>query len=209
MTDEELAVQYAEPLGKQFDLPFLELAKGKVRAMAARIIRQRLKESPNERIHFKQSIVVPLIEVDSVECDPIGECILRTKDKIPKVARTGVLFDYVGSPDFRNSFGVANPLTIQYAAYEKYGASKPKVVLRNDYVYVYFKKDLEKLGIESIFEISQDTLCSGKEKKICEDDLNYYPNDIGQQILEALQALDMKTQQRELPKNEQVETVKI
>lgn len=104
MTLNQIAVQLASPLGRQFDQPLLAMIKDLVVVWTERIIRNSLEKNIQDRKFFiAPAAIIPLHEA-SGDCG-ITDCTIMETDEIPLPLRANsILFDFVGSADGSTPF---------------------------------------------------------------------------------------------------------
>lgn len=117
----EIAIQIAEPFGKQFEVPFLAMIKDRVDYLREKFMRQALEKNPGDRKYFLQSIVMPL-KLSNAACGSRFTCtVRRTVERIPRPLRVnGILFDYFGATDGSNAFKYMNRGLEEYQSSGKY-----------------------------------------------------------------------------------------
>jgi hypothetical protein len=117
----EIVSILSERAGKPFDVPFQEELKAMVTYWRARVIKNSLKNNPNNRKFMQQTIVAELEVVPLVECPVEFGCVLRTKCKIPMPIRTtGILFDYVGDATLDVAYTYTSEEFETYFSHNKY-----------------------------------------------------------------------------------------
>lgn len=164
MTRTEIAIRLLEPIGKQFDEPIVAMVKDKILVTRATILKQRLNETPNQRGLFRRS---KIYELESKELDS-GDCVLVTKECVIKPLQTEILFDYIGSSDYGNPFGLYNALRAKYKQYGLTG-NRPFATYVNNKIEIYNAKGLESIGVQFIPENPED-LC---ECKNCDSECDF------------------------------------
>lgn len=122
MTLNEIAVQLAAPLGRQFDQPLLAMIKDRVVIWTERIIRNSLEKNPADRKFFKQTIYLPLHKANT-DCGGT-ECSVMVTDDLPLPLRANsILFDFVGSQDGSTPFKLVSEGFEQFWVANKYASA--------------------------------------------------------------------------------------
>jgi len=190
----------SERAGKSIDATFQEELKDIVQYWRATILKDALRKRPNDRNYFMQSFTEKLIQVPKVECPIEYGCILRTERKIPTTIRSGgILYDYVGTPLWDNSFGMTNGAKDLYFTFNKFTGNRYRYEYKDNYIYIYNAslKNIKYIGIRGIFENPRDLNPFRCNKEECYNDDMDYPlsDDLVQQVINAI----LKTELRLLP----------
>lgn len=121
MTLNEIAVQLAAPLGREFDQPLLSMIKDLVAVWTERMIRNSLEKNPSDRKFFKQTVFLPLHEA-SGDCGST-ECTIMETDDLPLPLRANsILFDFVGSVDGSTPFAYVSEGMEQFWQANRYSS---------------------------------------------------------------------------------------
>jgi hypothetical protein len=195
----EITTEIAAAVNKELDEPFKRMMVPKVDAWRGTLIRRTLKENPGERVHFRQTLYVPLVESSPVpECkdpDQVLCTVMQTTLAIPASVRAGdIQYDYVGSIDGNTPFrrkdpGIGNVL--------KNGKYSKSIILWEEiarYINIEGAIGLKMIRIDGVFdkpsEIAQFNCESGQGG--CDFWNEPYPvtSDIRQAIVECILKVD-------------------
>lgn len=121
----------------------------------ARLIKQDQEKGRVDKSLYVQNLgLVDLVEADKNECCE-GECILRTKLKIPRPLETykGLNITFVGNSDGL-PYDMQKANTIFWNKSAKYTGKEPKWYYQNGYIYIINPPSdmLETINIQGIFE---------------------------------------------------------
>ena len=153
----EISYLIAGRLNKTTDYVILNEIRQLVIGWRAKLIRQDVQRNMINA-QYAQSIVLPLIEVDSIDNSLIssGVVIKKSKTKIPTSVRLDIDSPYlfVGEPTFEKSYGFIHQVQIGLIKNRKFSKNCIYYAIRNNYLYVYHNcdLDLQYIGIQSIFE---------------------------------------------------------
>lgn len=206
----QLAEILAERAGRQYDIPFKEEMKSLVNIWRIRLTRDSLERRPGDRVHFRQYLEVPLIQINISELLGFPDMpVLRTECKLPAPLRAnGIFFDFVGSPDKISPFKLyTEQHEILPALDARYTGRLPKALWLNEYIYVFNKLDMPYLGTSSVWEDPQalaNFRCNcGSDS--CFDADKPYPvsGDIKQRIIQSILSVELR-----ITTNPDTETVK-
>jgi len=207
-----ITTEIASHLGKELDEPFKRLLADKVDGWRSTLLRRTLKENPNERIHFRQTLFVTLSQTKQVpECidenAPVCD-IMRSTLKLPAAVRAGsIVYDFVGSIDGNHAFQRVDPGTNYYLSKGKYSGKIVTWDEVNDYLEVYNALGLPLMRVDGVFdkpsEVAQfncDAVSQG-----CDYWNERYPvsGDIKQAIVQSILAVDFN--RPTVPSNKEVE----
>lgn len=104
MTLNEIAVQLASPLGRQFDEPFLAMIKDMVVVWTGRMIRNSLEKDAKDRIFFRTPPLYLPLTAATIDCGG-SECPAMVSQELPLPLRANnILFDFVGTQDGHTAF---------------------------------------------------------------------------------------------------------
>ena len=176
MTLNEIIDVIVEPFGRPLDYAFREQTKIRVKNWRTKLLRDSLNRNSNDRRHYLQSFGTTLVLVPEVECPITTGCdILRSEKKIPKPVRIqGLLFDYVGTIDFKKPYSHSLPEQAVFYKHMKYFSSRTTYSYINDYIWIQNppSNDLKYLGVRLIPEDPEDLtgfICDSNISK-CYDD---------------------------------------
>ena len=168
----------SERAGRQFDVPFQKEVEQMVHYWRAEFIRRTLNKDPSGRRFFLQAYRDTLKPASKQECGGIDCNISRTESTVPSPIRTtGPLFDYVGSVNGENAFGLVHTSYIQTMKYNRYTRKHPRYMYLNGYIFVINKADAQNIRIEGIFSdptaLASFSCTSGSSA--CYDENSEYP----------------------------------
>lgn len=183
----EIISVLASRTGVKFSRPLMEELKTIVNYKRANYTQQFLEKHPEQRRFFQQSFTTDLEKVAPGDCNmPDLECdVLRTKCDIPTPIRSSItLFDFVGSGDWKQSWGETRPEFNSLNKYNKYTSKKTKWFFLNNKIYLFNNLTHKKLSVRSVFTDPYmiNSCCSDPQK--CFTDDSPYP--IAADILNAI-----------------------
>jgi len=149
--------EIAQHLQKELDEPFKRLLGDKVSGWRSTLLRRTLKENPQERVHFRQALWIPMAATSAVpECiDPNAPVcdIMRSTVKIPKSVRAGgIVYDYVGAVDGNHGFKRSDPGMHWMLLHGKYSKKLITWNWVNGYLEVYNAIGLPLVRVVGVFE---------------------------------------------------------
>ena len=187
MTIREVVSTLSERVGRPFDIPFQQELKGIVKATALRFIKNTIEKKPLDRRYFIQSFNASIIPVSITECPVKFGCAMRTELQVPKPLRVNnTLFDFVGSADFIDEFGMGGDWKEKYFQANQYTANRIRYLYKNNYIYSYNTGSvIEVIGIQGLFEDYSKLAPFQCDNTICDiDDVEYpVPGDLWQPII--------------------------
>jgi hypothetical protein len=198
ITLSQITTEIAAHLGKELDEPFKRLLADKVHAWRGTLIRRTLQEKPGERVHFKQTIYVPLLQVNPVPACALPDApvcdVMRSADKIPSAVRTGILYDFVGSIDGNTPFRLRQPGIGDLQREGKYSKALVEYDTINRYLEVYGATGLPLARVDGVFESPDEVAiynCNSTATG-CDSWNEPYPvsQDIKQAIVECILKVD-------------------
>lgn len=219
MADYTLATitsEIASNLKKELDEPFKRILADKVDAWRSTLLRRTLKENPQERVHFRQTIYVLLEEVN-----PIPECVdanspvcsvMRSTLPLPTAVRAGgIQYDYVGSGDGNNAFQRKLPGTGYIMRQGKYSKNKVLWDEVNKNLEIDGAPGIPFVRVDGVFDKPEQVAkfnCSSVGRG-CDYWNEPYPvsGDIKQAIVECILKVDY--QQGVTPSNKEIEVTPI
>lgn len=184
----QLVSLLASRAGQPFSTALQEEMKIVLNYKRADFFKKLINQNPFQRRFFLKDFEAELEVVDKARCPVEVDCdILRTVLTIPTPVRTNLtLFEYVGDPDFSDSYSYANPeQIILYSKYNKYTADKSRYFYSNGYIYIYGDLDLEYIGIRGIFDDPKQLegfKCTG-DPCYTDDDQYNIPDDLINSII--------------------------
>lgn len=203
MTPNEIAVQLAEPSGRQFDVPFRDMLKDKVIYWAARHIRNTLDKDYRRRKQFLQPLIVPMHAVRNAQSGHPGnyKYYAESQQDIPlPLFANDILFDYVGSQDGATPFIWSMGLiTDRFASHDKYIGELSRYSFIGNKIQVYRNPDIATVLINYIpadlRKYGEFSLACGQS--ICNwDDQEYnLPGDILQLVIQSIMEIDLRQPQ--------------
>lgn len=205
--------EIASSLKKELDEPFKRILADKVDAWRSTLIRRTLKENPNERVHFRQTIFVPLVDTNPVPtCNDANSpvCnVMRSTMKLPAAVHAGsIQYDYVGSIDGHNAFRRKEPGTGDILRKGKYSREIVLWEQMNGFLDIDGAQGLPLIRVDGVFdkpeEVSKFNCASVGQ---CDYWNEKYPvsGDIKQAIVECILKVDF--QQGVTPSNKEIELV--
>jgi hypothetical protein len=127
----------AEQAGKPFDIPFQTYMKMVVRNWTVTLTKRTLENKPLDRRFFITSLVVPISRVSEIECPITYGCRFRSTLQVPSPIRTnGVLFDFVGTPDFIQAYGQVQDWQRQFIAFNRITSHEINYIYRDKYLFI-------------------------------------------------------------------------
>jgi hypothetical protein len=200
-TKNEIVTILAERVGRQFDLAFKRELGVMVDYWRSTIMRQKLRERPQDRSFFKDGFVLELEKALVTECAEIGlDCtILRTVKTIPRPVRSNnIVFDYIGTDDFINPWGVIQTWYYKFKKSSKFTGANTVWMYKNNRIYVLNAGPLLKyIGVEGVFEdprsVEEVKLCS-ETGGCASDDIDFNtPGDITQAIIQSILSTELRS----------------
>jgi hypothetical protein len=200
MTPNEIAVQLAEPSGRQFDVPFRRMIKDKVIYWTERMVRNTIDKDPKRRAQLLQPLLVPMHSIGNEATGHPGnykkyseslECIPR-----PMFANS-INFDFVGSQDGATAF-IYSPGLMQdrFGSSDKYLGTAPRYSYLGGKIQVYRNPELPAVLMNYIpanmkeyaeFQLAcGQTLCQWDD---CELNL---PGDILQLVIQSIMQIELR-----------------
>lgn len=203
-TKNEIVTILAERVGRQFDQAFKRELSVMVSYWRATIMRQKLRERPQDRVFFKDGFVLELEKALVTECSEIGlDCtILRTKKTIPRPVRSNnIVFDYIGTDDYVNPWGAIQAWYYKFKKSSKFTGTNPGWIYKNNRIYIVNPSPLLKyIGVEGVFEdprsVEEVKLCS-ESGDCASDDIDFNtPGDVTQAIIQSILATELRNLMR-------------
>lgn len=159
ITLEKITAEIASHLGKELDEPFKRMLADKVDGWRSTLIRRTLKENPNERNYFRQTIYVKMVKTSPVpecidaEASSIVCAVMRSTLKLPAAVRAGDMqYDYVGGVDGNNAFRRKDPGTGYFLKKGKYSKQIILWEEMNDYLDVEGAVSIPLVRVDGIFD---------------------------------------------------------
>lgn len=153
----EISYLIAGRLNKTTDYVIINEIAQLVIGWRATLIRQDVQKNMINA-QYAQSIVLPLVNVDSIDNSLISSyvAIKKTVNKIPTSIRLDIDSPYlfVGEPTFNKGFGFIQQMQVGFIKNRKFSRNNVYYTIRNQYLYLYYscELNLEYVGIQSIFE---------------------------------------------------------
>lgn len=128
-----------------------------VNAYRAKLIRQDKSAGKLITGYYVQNLgEVELIKADKNECTIVSDCILRSKNPLPKAVDTSgtEMITYVGVLDWNLKFDRVSANTAHYSQFAKYVGKEPKYITLGDYLYVVNPPTnvLKYINVQGVFE---------------------------------------------------------
>lgn len=199
MTPNQIAVQLAEPSGRQFDVPFRRMIKDKVIYWTERMVRNTIDKDPRRRAQLLQPLLVPLSPVNNnLTGHPGNYKKYAESTRIPRpMFANSINFDYVGSQDGATPF-IYSPGLMQdrFGASDKYLGEALRYSYLGGKIQVYRNPDISVVLLNYIpanmkeyfeFQIAcGQALCAWDD---CEINL---PGDILQLVIQSIMQIELK-----------------
>lgn len=205
MTPNEIATLLAKPLGKEFDVPFREMIKKRIKYWRSTLIKRAVDKEPARRKFFLQTITVPMIPVNAVDCGlPLDCMIAETTIVVPSpITANKILFDYVGSATGQNAFTWVERSWLRFKRHDKYASQLGTYTWLNRKIQAHHNHMLPAVLIEGIFDDPEEVLkaqCAADASTCTYDDTEFHaPGDIMQQIIQSIQTIDLGIPQAKDP----------
>lgn len=217
MTPEQISVQLAEPLGRQFDVPFREMIKDKVLYWSERMVRNTIDKDFRRRKQLVGMFSPLILHMEKVNNLPTGHPgnyrnWAESAGCIPApLYANGIIFDYVGTVDgttpFINSF---SPTLDRFAQADKYISNVLRYSYLSNKIQVYRNPDISQIRMDYIpsnfrdYAIFNAAMCNTD----CTWDNDEYPlpGDILQLVMQAVAAEIAKPA---MPENHDKEEINI
>lgn len=173
----EIISVLSDTVGQPFNVPLQEKLKVIINYKRANYLQQSLEKHPEQRRFFQQTFTTDLEKIAPGDCEiPNITCdILRTNCEIPFPIRSSwSMFDYVGTPDWMNSYGEVKPEFNNLRKFNRYTADLTKWAYINKKIYVFNNLKLKKLSVRSVFSdpYAVNQCCSTEN---CFDDNSPFP----------------------------------
>jgi len=193
----EIVSVLSERANKPLDIPFQEELKAMVIYWGARVMKNSLKNNPNNRRFMQTSFVVPLEKVSLIDCPVEYGCELQTACDIPAPLRThGILYDYVGLPTMDSPFAYTKEELEQYLSHGKYTGKNIRYTYKDNRIKLRNAsfKTIKYIGIRGIFPDPRklaDCLCNNKPC-YSDDDVYPLPDDLVQEVIKAILTTELR-----------------
>lgn len=200
MTPNQIAVQLAEPSGRQFDVPFRRMIKDKVIYWTERMVRNTIDKDPKRRAQLLQPLLVPLHPVNNNPTGHSGNYKKYAESSlcIPRpMFANSINFDYVGSQDGATSFvyvpGLAQD---RFGSSDKYLGEIPRYSYLGDKIQVYRNPDMPAVMINYIpanmKEYAEFQLACGQTICAWDNCELRLPGDILQLVIQSIMQIELK-----------------
>lgn len=195
----QLVSLLASRVGKPFSSSLQEEMKVVLNYKRADFFKKLLVQNPYQRRFFLKDFSVTVEKADKARCPVDVDCdLLVTTSTIPTPVRTNLtLFDYVGDPDFTDSYSYGSPEQIAlYSRYNKYTSDRPRYFFSNGYIYIYGDLDLEYIGVRGLFDDPkqlEDFKCEG-DPCYTDDDQYNIPDDLINAIIADTLRVELRQQ---------------
>lgn len=151
----------ASDLGRELDEPFKRMLAVRVDYWRSTLVARSLEKNPQQRKFFRQTLYIPMSQVDQVPCDiPMTLCkVSESTCEIPQPMRVGnTLFDYVGSIDGLVPFREAAPGTYSFLISGKYSSKKVFFEWHNTKIRILDtnKRKLPMVRVDGVFSFPMD-----------------------------------------------------
>tara|TARA_R100001086_G_scaffold240206_2_gene166106 strand:- start:87 stop:785 length:699 start_codon:yes stop_codon:yes gene_type:complete len=180
----------SDRVGKPFSIPLQRELKVIMTYKRVAFMKRSLEKNPSQRRFYTQSFVVKLTEVDdyaAIEAacaaqnySPGNECkFMETNCEVPQPIRSStILFDYVGTPNFRDGYAPAAPDFAEVMSHNKYTGTRPKWSYYDKKIKIYNNFNLKFIGVRGVFEYPEDINkcnCADSAPSLCYDDDQPFP----------------------------------
>lgn len=170
MTLREICAVLAQRDGKPFDETFFRQAAVEVLSLRATFIRQRLQRHPYERRSFVQSIGLNMEPVKQEEWPKFYRKLLVSKQEVPSsLHASGILYDFVGSPQGGGSMGLAEAGQLEYLLYLP-GAEKKQYYFMLGRKLYSWNNASRKLRVDFVAENPRDLMAFELNGEPCWND---------------------------------------
>lgn len=195
----QLVSLLASRAGVPFSTALQEEMKVVLNYKRADYFKKLINQNPFQRRFFLKDFSAELEVVDKARCPVEVDCeILKTVEQIPTPVRTNLtLFEYVGDPDFSDSYSYANPEQISlYSKYNKYTKDKSRYFYSNGYIYIYGDLDLEYIGVRGVFDDPKQLEAFKCEGDACytDDDQYSIPDDLINAMIQDTLRVELRQQ---------------
>lgn len=155
ITLNKIAASIADPLGKSYDVMFLERIKFEILYWRSEFLRQDGERNQLSK-EFQQSVVTNLQRVDKADTcyASVGCDVLRTINPIPKPIRPkdpDSLFRYVGAIDGSHSFTYTDRELLPHVTHNKFTGNIVRYEYADNYIYVFGNLKLKYVKLIGIF----------------------------------------------------------
>lgn len=200
-TINQISTIIASDLKRETDEPFKRIIGARVDFWRSTLISRSLEKHPQQRNFFTQTLWLPMECHSPIPCPtPMVLCnIMRSVDKVPAPMRFGdTIFDYVGSIDGKNAFGLAIAGTSDIMQEGKYTGRKTFYEWTNRRISItnktinFVDKPLPMIRVDAVFDNPYDVWKYNCKTDICDFWDEPYPatNDIIQQIIQYILQID-------------------
>ncbi len=200
MTPNEIAVQLAEPSGRQFDVPFREMIKDKVIYWTERMVRNTIDKDPKRRSQLLCPLLVPMQTVNNNPSGHPGNY-AKYAESISQIPRpmfaNSYNFDFVGSQDATTPFIYApNAAFDRFGSSDKYLGSAPRYSYLDGKIQVYRNPDIPNVLINYIpanmKEYARFQLACGSTLCDWDDQHLRIPGDILQLVMQSIMQIELR-----------------
>lgn len=161
MTPNEITTLFASKLSKELDIPFKKMLYERVKYWRSTLIRQSLKDHPEDAKYFRQTIYIPMVRVNTLAIisPELEKWEAVSQVDIPLPLRVSkAVFNYVGGVDGRSPFGYGDVGTTGYLTTGKYANTIPYHEYFNSKFYVDKLPDLPYIRIDGVFNSPEEAL---------------------------------------------------
>ena len=203
----------SDRVGQPFNTALIEQLKVIVNYKRANYMKQLLDRNPSQRKFFVQEFSVELQKTDKALCpfNAIDCFFLVSKVDIPTPIRGNyALFDYVGTLDRLIAFTYMSPEHLEFNAYNRYTANRPRYYYADKKLYILNNLDLTEVVIRGIFSdprALEGFICKDAAGNLVattcltDDDPYPAPEDIIQAIIRDILQVELRNQ---FPEKEEV-----
>lgn len=200
MTPNEIAVQLAEPSGRQFDVPFRHMIKDKVIYWAERMVRNTIDKDPRRRAQLLQPLLVPMHTTSNNPSGHPGnyKSYGESISMIPRpMFANSINFDFVGSQDGSTPFIYSAGLAMdRFGSHDKYLKEVPRYSYLEGKIQVYRNPDIPNILINYIpanmKEYAEFQLACGQTLCAWDDQELRLPGDILQLVIQSIMQVELK-----------------
>lgn len=199
MTPNQIAVQLAEPSGRQFDVPFRRMIKDKVIYWTERMVRNTIDKDPKRRTQLLQPLIIPLYPVPNQPTGHPGNYKNYVESfTIPRpMFANSINFDYVGSQDGTTPF-IYSPVMVndRFAQADKYIHDLPRYSYLGGKIQVYRNPELPAVLANyipaSMKDYAEFNLACGQTLCAWDDQELSLPGDILQLVIQMIMQVELR-----------------
>lgn len=193
MTPNQITTLLAAQLDQPLEMPLRLMLMERVKNHRARQIKQALDKRPSDRKFFRQSLYMSMQKVLDTTCAPLVACQVARSAVVPRIIRSGPLFDYVGGIDGNSPFQLGSSGVKGYLEMGRFSEQFPTYEFIDECITVS-KADLPLIRIDGIFDdpMSVQALNCGAVATDCDNWNTEFPisRDLLQLVIQLIIQID-------------------